>query len=559
MKKILISLAIIGIVAGATLGITGAWWSSSATSQNASFHAGTLHLQLWGKNTSGSGSNMWRDAVGETWDTSNMVPGGNVLSATLSMKNTGSIDSDHMDFSVVNSNPSVGTMSKYLRVTKLAYDGKSLLQGGAGAVIPDYIAPTICNVNVNVPGVAGSVHGIVAGIAAASSGDTICVGPGNYTASWEESNPIVVNQSVAIVSLQGPAHTTSIPFDIKANNVTIEGFTITNPGSGTGSLYGIYIDHVNNAVIEDNVIKNIGTGLSQGSAQGVYLNGGTGTGVTSFTVLNNVITNIGNTHMLHSTSGSGSAKGIYIGDTHGTGTITGVVIKNNDISKIYASTAAWIGSPSYGGGAGAYGILAGFSAPSLSGSTTGMIIQNNTIDDLEGLWSHAIGLESSTPNASIVMNDIYGLVDHKSPSDSIGVLLDGNNTSASTVTIHDNNFTPNLTWGVVNLQPGTVDATQNWWGDFNPSDQIGGNVTYAPYLNNAYVGFINGSDYNHNGFADLNDFAHSPIVGVKEGLKAGEQKNLNMDVQLDGATPNTYQGQKVGMTMTIKMQQSPLQ
>ena len=44
--KILMSLVVIGIVAGVTLGITGAYFSDTATSTSNSFHSGTLDLKL---------------------------------------------------------------------------------------------------------------------------------------------------------------------------------------------------------------------------------------------------------------------------------------------------------------------------------------------------------------------------------------------------------------------------------------------------------------------------------------------------------------------------------
>ena len=478
-----------------------------------------------------------------------MSPGGKVLSATLPMKNFGTINSDHMDFAIANTSSETG-MDKFMRITKLTYDGKSLLQGGAGAVIPDYVAPMHCDISVNIPGVAGSysyLSDIFSG--AISDNDVICVGPGNYTYA-----PVTMNLSgVTLVSTDGPDTTslvgngTNSVITISADNVTIKGFSITNPGSG----YGILVKGHNGTQILDNNIHDIGTSLSPGSAQAVYLEGKTG--VNGFTVKNNTITNVGNKSMLHTTGGSGSAKGIYVGDTTGAGTITGVNIENNDISEIYASSVAYISGGT--GGAGSYGVLVNY-----GGSTTGLTITNNTISDLEGLWSHAIGLEGPTPSASVTLNDIHDLIDYKSPSDSIGVLVDGANPNASNITIHQNNFTPNLTWGVVNMNPSPLNAENNWWGDFDPSDQVGGNVDYLPYANGAFVGFINGVDTITNGFADLRDFQTQGITNVKPGLSnAHERKDLVMDVQLDATTPNQYQGKKVEMTMTVTMQQGPTQ
>jgi len=547
MKKILISLAIIGIVAGATLGITGAWWSDQATSANASFNSGNVDLKLWGDQQNGAGGVNWWDNVKQTWDTENMSPGGKVLSATLPMKNFGTINSDHMDFAIANTSSEAG-MDKFMRITKLTYDGKSLLEGGAGAVIPDYVAPMNCNLSVNMPGVAGSVPKITTAIANATSGETICVGPGNYTSTWEGSSPIIVGTSVTIVSTEGPSKTSSIPFQITADDVTIKGFSITNPGND----YGILVKGKNGAQILDNNIHDIGTLLSSGTAQAVYLEGETG--VNGFTVKNNTITNVGNLNLVYGTSGS--AKGIYIGDSTKAGTVSNVVIENNIISDIKAATVAW------NAGRGAYGILIGYGRGMNGGITSSPVIKNNTITDLEGLWSHAISLESRTPGASVVLNDISNLAGHKIPADEIGVRIEDN--PASGIVINQNNFTPNVAFGVVDVYlGGSVDVTNNWWGDFDPSDQvasIGPVITTSPYANGPFVGFINGVDTIANGFADLRDFQTQGIKNVKPGLSnAHERKDLVMDVQLDASTPNQYQGKKVEMTMTVTMQQGPTQ
>ena len=124
MKKILISLAIIGIVAGATLGITGAWWSDQGVSANQSFHAGSLNLRL-----SNNGSN-WGDDVTNTWDVSSMAPGDTPYVSSLYMKNNASINADYLKFTLKN-NPNPAGMDKVMRITELSYAGKNLLTGGA--------------------------------------------------------------------------------------------------------------------------------------------------------------------------------------------------------------------------------------------------------------------------------------------------------------------------------------------------------------------------------------------------------------------------------------------
>jgi len=132
--------------------------------------------------------------------------------------------------------------------------------------------------------------------------------------------------------------------------------------------------------------------------------------------------------------------------------------------------------------------------------------------------------------------------------------------SASTATLKNNEFLGDM---VKNYSSGTtIVAENNWWGDFNPSDQVSGNVDYSPYAGGPFIGFINGQDSWVNGFADLEDFERSiVVVGNPDLLPGGATYHtLKMGVQLDGpTTSNTFMGGKVGMNMTVTMGQGPAQ
>ncbi len=536
MKKIIISLSAIVLVAVAATLATRAYFSSQATATGNTFTAGTLNLAI-AQDSNGTPVNGWLNSQNASWNFSAMVPGGTPSVSSVWLKNIGSINGLHLGISAANTESPSG-FEKQVRITSLTLGGSNLLSGGAGAIIPAYVAPTNCTVTV-------SGTKITAAVAAVASGAVICVAPGDYNAAWEGVSQIIVNKGVTVVSTGGPSVTSSVPFSVTAGSVTIRGFNITDPGGS----YGVQITNgSSNVSVKDNNINNIGTALSSGSAQGISLQNGS-TASSNFTFSGNTITNIGNLSLAwDGNSGSGtSAKGIYIGDTSSAAAVTGVIIQNNIISQVKASTAAWTA------GRGAYGILT-----NVKEGVTNLVVMNNSIYNLEGLWSHAVGLEGKTPNASVTYNDIHDLVDHKGNTDAVGVQVENPNSSMASITINNNNFTPNVAIGINNVATpaDAVNGQNNWWGDQDPSNQISGSVNTTGFLGGPVAGLINGTDQNSNGYADLQDLRLTPILNAPLGLNAGEQKQLVMGVQVDGPTTgNTFQGANLTTTLTFTLNQ----
>jgi len=466
MKKIIISLAIIGAVAGITFGITGAWWTDQGTSTNQSFHSGSLDLRLSNNGTS------WGDDVTQTWNVQNMVPGGTSYESTLYMKNNGSVNADYLKFTLKNT-PNPAGMDKVMRITKLEYAGKNLLTGGAGADLSSYVAPTNCTVTVSGTKIRDA-------ITTAADNAVICVAPGNYNAAWEGAEPLVVNKKITIASTGGPSVTTvGVGFQIAADNVTIKGFKVT-PSTFLGETSSFYM---NGGFKDVTVAYNDIDGLSMANARGVlFVTGGT---YTNFSIDHNKM------HHL--------ATGVYTNPHTGV-----VVIKYNEI----------------------YNTVAGI------GGLTGANVQFNKFHNN----SEAVGADNSYASVTLSNNEF----------------LDGD--------IVKNYRTDTV----------SVNAENNWWGDFDPSDQVVGNVDYSPYAGGPFIGYINGKDYNSNGFADLNDFYgitypsynNDPIVIENPDLlpNSATYHTLKMGVQLDGPTTgSTFMGGSVGMDMTVIMGQGPVQ
>ena len=263
---------------------------------------------------------------------------------------------------------------------------------------------------------------IQAAVNAVASNGTVNVAAGNYTEN------ITISKAVTLEGSTGTDITGS--FTVASDGVKIDGFDITNPGGS----FGIVGTDFSNLTFTHNNIHDIGTSLTSGSAEAIAVISGS-KDVSNIDVENNTISNIGNTSMTHAGSAGSSAKGVYLGNSSGTNTFSNVKVANNRMTGIYASTAAWIGSPNYGGGAGAYGILVNHQINDLT-------VSGNTIGTLEGLWAHAIGLEADTQNTTVTGNVISGLTDHKNNTDSVAVRFESN-PSASTVTGSGNTFDSN--------------------------------------------------------------------------------------------------------------------
>ncbi len=343
------------------------------------------------------------------------------------------------------------------------------------------------------------------GINAATSGDTVHVAAGAYAENPDVAAGITL-QGASGADIEGQV-------TIAGDSVTVDGFNITDPNSSFGILA---TDH-SNLTITNNTIHDIGTTLTSGSAQAIGIIS-SAADVTNITISDNHITNIGNTNLAHAGSAGSSAKGIYLGNSNGSYTFSGVTVSGNTINDVYASTAAWIGSPNYGGGAGAYGLL-------VNHKTTGLAVTGNTIGTLEGLWAHAIGLETDTPNATVSGNTVTGLTDHKGGTDAMALRLESN-PDASTVTLTGNTFNgdPLL------LSTSTISVNAAW-----------NTLSTSSYT---YPEVLSGGVYNYyglNAFSKIQDGVNAVATGGTVNVAAGtypETASIIKPLTLNGAQMN---------------------
>lgn len=339
---------------------------------------------------------------------------------------------------------------------------------------------------INVPVDYGTIQ---EAITAATPDDTIIVAAGSYVENLNINKAIELRGSNYNVNpntdIRGAETVISGQVTLASNGITLNGLKVIYPGGS----FGVYANSQSNILVTNNIFDNIGTTLTSGSAQAIYIKTNI-VDISDVTISNNKISNVGSTNLARSGGGS-SAKGIFVGDSTGSGAISNLIIRENDISAVYASIAPW----GAGGGAGAYGILINHASPTAGGLTRNPQVLDNRIGALEGLWAHAIGLEGNTPYAVVTGNSISNLVDHKIENDAIGVLVE-DNPGAGTLAINNNIFGSAVDWGVVNKMTGqTVNAENNWWGSCDGPDvslltppsgivaKVGSDVDFDPWTN----------------------------------------------------------------------------
>jgi hypothetical protein len=340
-------------------------------------------------------------------------------------------------------------------------------------------------------------------VAAAAPGDTIRVCPGSY------ADNVIVNKSLTIRGAQAgnfyagrtfaSANESTVAgitpfagvFSVEAPNVTIDGFSVTNPGRTLGIVVKTPGD---NALIINNLIENIGGTALNDTTVGVYLE----YGPDRVRVLANSIKNIISIR---------SAQGMLVGDSTSANPSLNIVLGGNLIQGMQSISR------------GAYGIQVNNGAspaPTATGYTT-VAILCNTISNLNGGgWTHAIGLEGDTPGAIVRGNTISNLI--AGTPNKVAVYFE-DNPSFATAHVNFNNFNvTNTAYGIAVVpvpvtSTASVDGTRNWWdsptGPTHPTNPggtgalVSNNVNFRPWLRSRVSGC--GGDLDDKGDRDDRD------------------------------------------------------
>jgi hypothetical protein len=328
------------------------------------------------------------------------------------------------------------------------------IQGAVNKAAPSDIievAPGSYNENVTIPSTLPglTLNGAQAGI---SVGARIAEGPLESTIDGTGGNTVVT---------------------VQASDVTIDGFSATNPTVATFAVFGIDVQSGGtNAIIQNNFFDNIATADTgpNGTAQGVYID----QGPDNVQVLANQFSNI---------SSNRSAKGVLIGDSAAANSSDDVLVQGNIFMTITSTTR------------GAYAVQMNNAV-----GASNLFVQNNTVNGLNGGgWVHAVGIEDDAPGVQVNGNTFMGLV---SPvvggiPTATAVWFEGPDTSFPAGNVNSNNFNYTAAANAFGIAvdpalsaAGSVDGTCNWWGDLGgPGPVASGtgalvspNVTYSPWL-----------------------------------------------------------------------------
>lgn len=345
---------------------------------------------------------------------------------------------------------------------------------------------------------------IGAAIAAASAGNTIFVCPGTYNENPNVNKALTITGAgAASTTINGTAPGNVVT--ISSSNVTIQGFTITAPGS-TANRYGIALatSAINTITIANNVIQNLVTTATYSIGISIHaLN-------TNVTVTNNQITNI---------NSGALAYGILV---HGAvGGANNITIQGNQVSAIQGQTQAGIGI-SVNDSAGnvivdgntvsnltspAAGVrVVGIGTGGTAGTPNNITIQNNTVSNLTHTGANiqdavGIGVANTAQNVTIQNNTVTncGVGIGLATSGPNIQIIGGNDIQYNQVGIgittppqanwvaNNNDIFGNTLFGVQNLTGTLFNAENNWWGcTAGPGnlgcDAVSSNVDFTPWL-----------------------------------------------------------------------------
>ena len=327
---------------------------------------------------------------------------------------------------------------------------------------------------------------IQAAVDAATSGDTIEVGPGTYNESVNITRPMVIRgaqtgvtgANSSSVQRTGDESTVTGEITITSSDVVIDGFRFTNAGSqvdvtGSTTLSGVVVENnifdgydsvglptynAGNIIVESNFFTNPSSSAEpmQIKASDLSLQGCSGTQVSN-NVFHLATTN-GAADINFSCTDSESANitvsgNISSGLSNGQGASftalsgidDGISITNNTVSGSEGSAIFFFGN--------------------VSGSA---LIDGNSITDGA---SNAISIHGHDFTSDAVNSGTFTITNNTLTGNDKGVsIASGSLLNSAQVLVHNNIISGNSTAAIANATTVDVDAADNWWGQSTGPD-----------------------------------------------------------------------------------------
>ncbi len=338
---------------------------------------------------------------------------------------------------------------------------------------------------INVPADSATIQG---GINMANPGDTVLVAAGTY---MEE---IVINKSLTLVSSAGAASTIIDPpaasyylVSIEADNVILNGFTITNPDYvGTADASGVVTYNAGrktNIRITNCIIHDVGSMTRPSASFGSYgINSGPTDGLE---VDHTIIYNIGNNDNTDS-----EAVGIFVWGNDNVDSAVNINIHDNEVYNIINPTDDNSGIR-----------IGGFSSDVTIASNTisqavkqGIVTSSGMIGPVTITSNHITGAQLF----GILLRSPFAQTVTQNTIENSGVGISVSATSSAPL-INYNNFIGNTT-GLVNNSANIINALNNWWGssagpNTPGADTVVGLVSYTPWLLQPYSPSVRGVSF----------------------------------------------------------------
>ena len=415
---------------------------------------------------------------------------------------------------------------------------------------------------------------IQAAVDAAAPGATINVDAGTYNETVVITQPMTIRGAQAGVDARNMRGTESIVFatqtvfDVRANDVTIDGFTIEGNDADIGALQGagvlmrpsIHGTHVFNNIIQNNVT-------------GIYLSNNSDT--DACLIQHNLIQNNFEKNNNWQTKQENGSRGIYTDGTVSGGFLTNALIDSNTIANF-----------NFGGGDEDEGIialqaltagkqfnitisnntLAWESKALLATNVTNLSFIGNTVTNFNDGSSGPVRFEGNANTVNIQYNSIHNNAGPGVAADSSGVTGDSSGFVVNNNDIYSNGGIGLLT--IANAYDGPVIAVNDWWGAASGPGGDGPGTGQAVWANGvsghgvAPKGSAGGTISFTPWATALIDITKIPAPAAPQNLQASiassSQINLTWTPQMTTALNQFIQRSTDGVNFTTIATVSPL-